>query len=62
MWGMLVSVISGILMSVQGVFNSEVTKQTGVWIAAALLHDTAFAVCIAEWLVKCRESSFLSVI
>lgn len=42
MWGMLISVISGILMSVQGVFNSEVTKQTGVWIAAAFVQVTAF--------------------
>ena len=44
MWGMLISVISGILMSVQGVFNSEVTKQTGVWIAAAFVQVTAFIV------------------
>ena len=58
MWGMLISVISGILMSVQGVFNSEVTKQTGVWIAAAFVQVTAFIVCMAAWFVTGRECGF----
>lgn len=62
MWGMLVSVISGILMSVQGVFNSEVTKQTGIWIAAAFVQVTAFVTCMAAWFVTGRESGFGAVI
>ena len=62
MWGMVVSVISGILMSVQGVFNSAVTKQTGVWIAAAFVYATAFVVCMAAWFVTGSESSFGAVI
>lgn len=62
MWGMLVSIISGILMSVQGVFNSGVTKQTGIWIAAAFVQVTAFAVCMAAWFVTGKESSFGAVI
>ena len=28
MWGIIVALLSGVLMSVQGVFNTEVTKQT----------------------------------
>lgn len=32
MFGMIASVISGILMSLQGVFNTQVTKQTSVWL------------------------------
>lgn len=28
MWGFIVALISGALMSIQGVFNTEVTKQT----------------------------------
>ena len=47
MWGMIISLISGILMSVQGVFNTEVTKQTSVWISAAFVQLTALIVCIA---------------
>ena len=34
MWGILVAIISGALMSVQGVFNTEVTKQTSIWLSA----------------------------
>lgn len=30
MWGILIALLSGALMSVQGVFNTEVTKQTGL--------------------------------
>lgn len=62
MWGMAISVISGILMSVQGVFNSAVTNKTGVWIAAAFVQATAFIVCMAAWLVTGRDSSFGAVI
>ena len=31
MLGILVAAISGAIMSVQGVFNAEVTKQTSIW-------------------------------
>ena len=31
MWGFIVALISGALMSIQGVFNTEVTKQTSLW-------------------------------
>lgn len=31
MWGILVALISGALMSLQGVFNTEVTKQSSIW-------------------------------
>lgn len=62
MWGMVISIISGVLMSVQGVFNSGVTKQTGIWIAAAFVQITAFVVCIVAWLVTGRESGFGEVI
>ena len=34
MWGFIIALISGALMSIQGVFNAEVTKQAGVWVAA----------------------------
>ena len=32
MWGFIVALISGALMSIQGVFNTEVTKQTSLWV------------------------------
>jgi transporter family-2 protein len=55
MWGMVISVISGILMSVQGVFNTQVTKATGIWISAAFVQLTAFFTCVAAWFLTGRE-------
>ena len=36
MWGILVALISGALMSIQGVFNTEVTKQTSLWVSTVI--------------------------
>ena len=36
MWGFLVALISGALMSIQGVFNTEVTKQSSLWVSDGL--------------------------
>ena len=34
MWGMITALVSGALMSIQGVFNSAVMKQTSMWVSA----------------------------
>ena len=34
MLGFIIAIISGALMSIQGVWNTGVTKQTSVWLAA----------------------------
>lgn len=62
MWGMIVSIVSGILMSVQGVFNTEVTKQTSVWVSASFVQFTALLVCLLAWLVSGREGAFSGII
>lgn len=56
MIGFLIAVISGLLMSVQGVFNTQVTKITGMWVANAFVQFTAFLVCIAIWAISDRTS------
>ena len=61
MWGIIISVISGILMSMQGIFNTQVTKQTSIWVSAAFVQITAFLVCIIAWFVTGREGSFLAI-
>lgn len=64
MWGILISIISGGLMSVQGVFNTEVTKQTSVWLSASFVQITALVVCVLAWFITGRQgnpSSILSV-
>lgn len=56
MIGFLIAVISGLLMSVQGVFNTQVTKTTGMWVANAFVQFTAFLVCTAIWAISDRTS------
>ncbi len=54
MWGFFIAILSGALMSVQGVFNSGVTKQTSVWTAAGFVQLTGFLTCVLIWLCKDR--------
>jgi len=56
MWGILIALISGALMSIQGVFNTEVTKNTSMWVSNTWVQLTALAVCIVGWFVTGRES------
>ena len=56
MWGILTALLSGALMSVQGVYNTEVTRQTGVWVSAGWVQLTAFVTCAAAWLLSGRQS------
>ena len=56
MWGILVALISGALMSFQGVFNTEVTKQTSLWVSTGWVQFSAFLVCILAWFVTGRDS------
>ena len=57
MWGLVIAMLSGALMSIQGVFNAGVTKQTSLWLTASFVQVTAFAVCVVAWFVTGRESS-----
>ena len=36
-------------MSAQGVFNTQVTKSTGIWTAAAFVQFSALCVCLVAW-------------
>ena len=56
MWGFIVALISGALMSIQGVFNTEVTKQTSLWVSTGWVQLSAFVVCVLAWLFTGRES------
>ena len=56
MWGILVALISGALMSIQGVFNTEVTKQPSLWVSTGWVQFSAFLVCILAWFVTGRDS------
>lgn len=42
-------------MSVQGVFNTEVTKQTSLWVSTGWVQLSAFLVCIVAWFCTGRQ-------
>ena len=54
--GFLIALLSGALMSVQGIFNTQVTKSTGIWVSNGWVQLSAFALCVVVWLATGRES------
>ena len=56
MWGFFAALILGALMSIQGVFNTEVTKQSSLWVSTGWVQLSAFAVCVLAWFFTGRES------
>jgi len=56
MIGFFIAILSGALMSVQGVFNTQVTKTTGMWVSNGWVQLTAFAVCVIAWLIAGRDN------
>ena len=56
MIGFFIALLSGTLMSVQGVFNTKVTDSSSMWVANAFVQFTAFLVCMGAWLVSDRTS------
>ena len=63
MFGFLIALISGALMSIQGVLNTGLTRQTGIWLSAGWVQISAFFTCVVLWLFSERTpiSSLLSV-
>lgn len=43
----ITGLVSGVLMSVQGVFNTRVSEKVGLWFTTGIVHFTAFLVCVA---------------
>ena len=56
MTGFFIALLSGALMSVQGVFNTQGTKTTGMWVSNAWVQLSAFAICLVMWLIMGRDS------
>ena len=56
MIGIFIALLSGALMSIQGVFNTEVTERTSIWVAGAFVQLTALIVCLAAWGITDRSS------
>ncbi len=56
MVGIIIALISGALMSIQGVFNTEVSDKTSLWVSNSWVQFTALLVCLAAWFITGRES------
>lgn len=61
MLGMLLSILSGALMSIQGVFNTGVTKQSSIWVASGFVQFSALLVCVAAWFFTGRQGTVASL-
>lgn len=49
MIGIFIALLSGALMSIQGVFNTGVTKSSSIWTANIFVQATALLVCVIVW-------------
>ncbi|MGN1266744.1 MAG: DMT family transporter [Dorea sp.] len=56
MTGFLIALLSGALMSVQGVFNTQVTKTTGMWVSNGWVQFSALLLCIIAWFIAGRDN------
>lgn len=55
MVGILFSLLAGLLMSVQGVFNTRVMDSSNMWSTNSWVHITAFVTSISIWFFTGRE-------
>jgi transporter family-2 protein len=56
MVGFIIAIISGALMSIQGVFNTKVTENSSLWAANVFVQFTALIVCLGVWFITDRTS------
>lgn len=56
--GILFALLAGLLMSVQGVFNTRVMDASSMWVTNSWVQLTAFAVSICVWFFSGKENLF----
>ena len=56
MAGFFIALLSGALMSIQGVFNTQVTKTTGEYVSNAWVQFSALVVCLGVWFFTGSDS------
>ena len=57
--GWIISMLSGILMSLQGIFNTQVNEQTTLWVSTVWAQFSALIVCLLCWGYADRSSFML---
>ena len=56
MLGILYSIVAGISMSVQGVFNTRLSEKIGLWATNTLVQGSGFVITLAVVLLSGREN------
>lgn len=56
MVGILIAMLAGLLMSVQGVFNTRVMDSSNMWATNSWVHVSAFLTSITIWFFSGREN------
>lgn len=56
MLSIIIALISGALMSIQGVLNTQLTKQTSVWVSNSWVQFSALIISLGAWVVTDRKS------
>ncbi|MDI9496353.1 MAG: DMT family transporter [Bacillota bacterium] len=54
--GILFALLAGLLMSVQGVFNTRVMESSNMWASTSWVHISAFAASMSLWFFTGREA------
>ncbi len=54
--GILMALLAGLLMSVQGVFNTRVMDSSNMWVTNSWVHLTAFITSLCIWFFTGREN------
>lgn len=58
MVGIILAIVAGAIMSVQGVFNTRVTESSSIWVTNSFVQITGFLVCIIAWFFTGRHSFY----
>lgn len=53
---MIIAMLSGTLMSIQGVWNTQVTKVCGLWVTNMWVQFTALLTCVCIWFYMGRDT------
>lgn len=61
MIGIFIALLSGALMSIQGVFNTQVTKSTSMWVSNSWVQFSALVICLVAWFF-CDRKSFTGIL
>ena len=56
--GIIFALLAGLLMSVQGVFNTRVMETSNMWAATSWVHISAFAASMSLWFFTGKEALF----